>query len=373
VVLKDRLGVFSLVLFIGIYTAGCGGVNEEVEEFFPLSLASHSELSITNVSNKLQAPSPPVRIITKRYCQNQGVDLMGDLYLPDPVNRPDAPSNLKPAIVFTHGGGLVTGSKRGEQECTGFSKDMEFIDALADAGFVVFSIDYRLASLPNPQKPCPNMDPVSVGALWPAQIEDTQCAVRYLRANANQYGVDPDRIGSFGASSGGKLALIAAHAEEGDFNRVGDLTSRAANVLSEVKAAVSWYAPTEMFSWRQYVSLAPSQLVTLEMPFGGSPSSSQEIYNRYVSASAVNYVDASDPPLLAVHGSCDYVVPYSQSSVHLSQAYANAGKNLNLINILGAGHGFRLGCNPFTWNHPFPRTGYNYAIARTTAFFLNQL
>jgi acetyl esterase/lipase len=106
-----------------------------------------------------------------------------DFYQP----RADSGRANRPAILAIHGGAWRGGDKAwGEQ----FAKE------LCPHGYVVFSINYRLSSRPN--------------GTWPAQIEDVQKALRYIRANARRFNIDPDRIASLGMSAGGHLATMVA-------------------------------------------------------------------------------------------------------------------------------------------------------------------
>lgn len=90
-----------------------------------------------------------------------------------------------PALLFIHGGGYYSGNKKAVQK---------FVKEFCPTGYVVFSIDYRLA----PQYH------------WPAQIEDCQSALQYIRQNATQFRVDPDKIASIGVSAGANLATMLA-------------------------------------------------------------------------------------------------------------------------------------------------------------------
>ena len=103
------------------------------------------------------------------------------------VVRPTTREGLRPAVILIHGGGLVEGSRTGLLDAG---------DALAQAGYVTFNIEYRLFSRQDKTNP------------WPAQLDDAQRAVRWIRANAATYGIDPERVGAFGYSSGGQLAAF---------------------------------------------------------------------------------------------------------------------------------------------------------------------
>jgi acetyl esterase/lipase len=123
------------------------------------------------------------------YCNSQTMDI----YIPSvAATRP------LPLAIYVHGGGLTSGDKADISPV--------FLNALASAGFVVVSVNYRLA----PQYK------------FPAQIEDVKCAIRYLRNNAQTYGVNGSEIFAFGTSSGGELVALAAltgpHSNEEGFS-----------------------------------------------------------------------------------------------------------------------------------------------------------
>src|SRR5260370_16837115 len=145
-----------------------------------------------------------------QYCTGGAKTLLMDVFVPR--TRLRQPS---PAVLWLHGGGWERGDKNG-------SSGARF---LASAGFVTASIYYRLSG----------------EAKFPAAIEDCKCAIRYLRANAAQYGIDPERIGVAGASAGGHLALLVGTADE----KAGlEGTGGWPNVSSGVKAVVSFFGPT---------------------------------------------------------------------------------------------------------------------------------
>ena len=135
-------------------------------------------------------------------------DLLGDLFLP-PENDPK-----KPAIVVIHGGGWMEGDKT---QLRGYGI------LLSRMGFVCLCASYRL----------------SQEAKWPSHIEDVKCAIRYLKANAKEFGIDPDRIGVTGNSAGGHLALMCA---SNDSNLEGQGGNQGFD--SKIKAICAVYPPT---------------------------------------------------------------------------------------------------------------------------------
>ena len=134
-----------------------------------------------------------------------------DLYLP-----PKADSPL-PLIIWVHGGAWLGGSKAGGGSAL----------RMLGRGYAVASINYRLSNQ----------------AKFPAQIEDCKAAVRFLRANAKKYNLDPDRFGAWGASAGGHL--VALLGTTGDVKELeGD--GRNKEVSSRVQAVCDWFGPTDL-------------------------------------------------------------------------------------------------------------------------------
>lgn len=161
-------------------------------------------------------------------------------------------------------------------------------------GYAVASINYRLTNR----------------IAHPAQIYDCKAAVRYLRANAQRYGLDPNRIGVWGTSAGGHLAALLG--SSGDVKELeGDLGN--AEQSSRVQAVVDWCGPSDLVSIASQAKpnskinfRAPGNPVHALMGNDASPAS-------YLAASPVQYVSKDDPPFLIIHAKDDDVVPFEQS------------------------------------------------------------
>jgi acetyl esterase/lipase len=235
-----------------------------------------------------------------QYCTGGGKPLLMDLFIPG--RRIHEPT---PAVLWLHGGGWERGDKNG-------SSGARF---LASAGFVTASIFYRLSD----------------EAKFPADLEDCKCAIRYLRANAQQYKIDPNRIGIAGASSGGHLALLVGTAnEQSGFEGSGGWPG----ISSRVKAIVSYYGPADFRTMPADFGDRAKAAITklIGVPFEQHP----EYYAR---ASPISYVSPDDPPLLMVHGDGDTLVPFSQSE-RMLQAYVRAGLRADLVKVENANHDF---------------------------------
>jgi acetyl esterase/lipase len=221
------------------------------------------------------------------YCNSQTMDI----YIPSAaVARP------LPVAIYVHGGGLSSGDK-GDINPT-------FLNALASAGYAVVSLDYRLAPLYK----------------YPAQIEDVKCAIRYLRANSQQYDVNGSEMFAFGTSSGGELVALAALTGPHSQFDVGPY----ANESSSLTAVVDMFGPANLTSYASYSD-------TLRV-FGNNQTD-------LVLASPTHFVTPDAPPILIVQGVNDTNVPESQS-IQLYNQLAAAGDQTQLVLVQNMGHMF---------------------------------
>jgi acetyl esterase/lipase len=259
----------------------------------------HILILVLVVHNQHQQPKFTV-VSDVQYCTGRGKPLLMDIFVPRQPTRA-----LTPAILWLHGGGWERGDKNGNSGAL----------LLADAGFMTASIFYRLSG----------DDP------FPADIEDCKCAIRYLRANATKYGIDPNRIGVAGASAGGHLAELVATADE----KAGlEGSGGWPNVSSRVQAASAYYGVSDFtVGAMQFQHHTGKVVVKL---FRGDENSKPALYRQ---ASPIRYVSKDSPPLLLVHGEQDDLVPFSQS-VEMTRAYQDAGLTVEFIPVKNAGHDF---------------------------------
>lgn len=221
----------------------------------------------------------------------------------------NAPKPL-PVVLYLHGGGWSGGDKANG----GYAR------TLTKYGYAVVSANYRLSG----------------EAPFPAQIEDCKAAVRWIRANAEEYGFDPKRIGVTGNSAGGHLSsLLAATSSSGIFDKGPNLERR-----SDVQAALVLYGPEDL------------SFYALKRDFEktGSPSQNPSTVNKFLgaelerspekakAASPISYIGPDTAPILIIHGTRDKVVP-SVQSVDFIEALKKAGGDGQLILIEGMGHG----------------------------------
>lgn len=194
------------------------------------------------------------------------------------VYMPEKPTAGLPTVVWVHGGGWVSGNK---DKCP--VKDLVY------QGYVVASINYRLATT----------------AKFPAQIADCKGAIRFLRANARTYAVDPKRIGIVGSSAGGYLAAFAGttggvKAFEGDVG--GNLDQS-----SQVQCAIDDCGPIDLL--KTYPDAASKYIAGL---LGGPPAERKELA---IQANPVTHITPKTPPFLILHGTRDAMIPLEQGQL----------------------------------------------------------
>lgn len=221
-----------------------------------------------------------------------------------------------PAIVFIHGGGWHGGRRETYRAA---------IQEAAKRGYVAATISYRLMRFDEKHKETASAEPI-----FPAQIHDAKAAVRWLRANAAKYRVDPKRIGVTGGSAGGHLSLLVGltDADDGLEGKSG-----SPDQSSRVQAVVNFFGPTDMAACYEKSVVAWIFRLFLD----GKPNESAALYQA---ASPVTYVDADDPPVLTLHGDRDKLVPVEQA-LALDKAMKSAGASHTLLVLKGQGHGFR--------------------------------
>ncbi len=243
----------------------------------------------------------------------KGGDRALKMHLVRPKQRSDQPL---PVYIWIHGGGWRRGSKE-----AGLAR----LIRMARLGFAGATIEYRLSG----------------EATFPAQIEDCKCAVRFLRAHAGKYGLDPDHMAVGGSSAGGHLAALV-----GTSAGVESLEGKGgwSGVSSRVHAVVDFYGPTDLIRFAQtpgYERHAKEDSPEARL-LGGPPLKMIRAANQ---ANPITYVDADDPPFLIIHGSQDRTVPPNQSRL-LHEALKKAGVSSQLHIIEGAGHGGRAFSEP---------------------------
>ncbi len=220
--------------------------------------------------------------------------------------RPKSGPGPFPAVVCIHGGGFRAGSRDGYNQLC--------LD-LAGHGYVAVTVTYRLA--PKYQ--------------FPAAVDDTKAAVRWLRANAANYHIDPARIGATGGSAGGHLAqFLGVTAGVKEFEGEGGNPDQP----SSVACVVNFYGPSD-FTQSYGHSVDAAEVLPLFL--GGDLEHERR---RHVQASPLNWVTPDAAPTLLVHGTEDKYVAYQQA-VWMRDRLQACGVEVQLLTMEGAGHGFK--------------------------------
>lgn len=228
-----------------------------------------------------------------------------DLYLP---KAPTA--TTRPVVVYLHSGGWISGDK---------GEGARFLGPLvADGRFAGVSVGYRLAD----------------EARWPAQLHDVQAAVRWVRAKAERYGFDPERIAVRGWSAGGHLALmlgVTADVPELD-GRLGPHAGESLRVTAVVNhAGIGDLLATEEAPGRRNTRALRAFASRL---LGAAP---RDVADRAREASPVTHASAGDAPVFTTHGTADRTVPYDQA-VRLHRALRSAQVPTTFDTTLRGGH-----------------------------------
>jgi acetyl esterase/lipase len=218
--------------------------------------------------------------------------------------EPKGLDHAAPAIVMIHGGGWSAGKR---QDMAGLMKEA------AARGFVSATVSYRLAPKHR----------------FPAQIEDVKCAIRYLRAHADELKIDPKRIGAMGISAGAHLSMMLGTLDSSD-GMEGD--GGNPEQPSKVQAVVSFVGPTNLV-WPQYTDV---QVQILDAFLNGKPMDNQEACRK---ASPITYVNAGDAPTLMFFGTKDPLIDVG-NAMQMCEALTKAGVPGRCELLLGASHGW---------------------------------
>lgn len=254
-------------------------------------------LAAAMISGSIASPLPRVERHTRvmredmEYAQVNGISLRMDASFP-------VAGALAPAIIIVHGGGWVRGDRKVDVA--------PLFRPLSDAGYAWFSISYRLAK-----------NVTEFGAA----IEDVESAIRFVKAHAGDFHIDPDRIALVGESAGGQLAAMAA------------LRRRPG---TSVRAVVAFYTPTDLVALLKNSDYLPVQIrrAVEGMPWEGFVTAA------LARLSPVDNVRRDMPPFLFIHGTADPLVPFAQSKIMCDRMRA-AGASCELYPVAGAGHGIR--------------------------------
>ena len=293
------LGMMCL-MGLGGGTAGAAPAYPSTELDVPLTKAEVGE-----ISNVVYAQVP-----SRGY---ENVALKMDIFKPKT-------KEAKPAIVFVTGGGFINANK---------DNGLQARMALAEAGYVVASIEYRVAPT----------------AVFPQPLEDVKAAVRFLRANAAKYGIDKAHIGLFGGSAGGYLVNMAGASNGVAGFDVGEHPEESSAVqavcslygLSDLSQVGMDYSP-EVQKLHQSAGATEALWVAGSPVFGGKDGGVLANPEATAAANPMKYISEQTPPFLLMHGTADTVVSPGQSDL-MYQALREHGIEAQRYLLRGAAHG----------------------------------
>ncbi|MCC7532173.1 MAG: alpha/beta hydrolase [Candidatus Melainabacteria bacterium] len=215
-----------------------------------------------------------------------------------------------PLVVWIHGGGWRGGDKKGGP-----------FRALLESGFAVASINYRLSGEEK----------------WPAQLDDCRSALAYLRSHSAEYDIDSKRIGLWGGSAGGHLALmLALKGDKPDSDR--KQKSEHQSVGSDLAAVCDWFGPTDLARFVINGETTRQGAEMIQQLFG---LEGEALISACTAASPVTYISHAKhvPPILIMHGKADKLVSIKQSQRLLDKMKAAGITSVRLVELNG-GHGY---------------------------------
>lgn len=233
------------------------------------------------------------------------------------VYRQTAASGPRPLVIYVHGGGWQSGHTR---HSGAFENWPEVLASLARRGYVVASVEYRLSG----------------EAKFPAAIHDVKNAIRWLRASATKFSIDPRQAVVWGGSAGGQLAALAATSCGVQSLAPPAAQSPSATQSDCVQGLVAWYGVFDIAPIPETALNAAEVMSPTGKYLGCVPG---KCADTAALASPVTHVDAKDPPALLIHGELDRVVPVSQSRA-FHQVLKSHGVAAELIVIPRVDHSF---------------------------------
>lgn len=294
-----RIGLFLTILMIGSLVTGCGTVNQN-NEYANQKSSQESNVKIKEVSsNQIKQ-----KWLDVSYANASPSEKL-DIYLP---NKGDGPY---PVILNIHGGAFRAGKK--EEELS------NLYEAL-NRGYAVVTMNYRL----------------SEEVHYPAQINDVKAAIRFLRANASTYQLDPTKIAAWGSSAGGYLAALAGTSSGNKEFEGADLGNE--NQPSNVQAVVDWFGPInfltmdDQFKQSGIKGLAHNKANSPESQLFGETIT--KIPDQVKEANPETYITQDDPPFFIQHGTADNIVPVQQSTEFAAQLEKVLGKEKVTLEVL---------------------------------------
>ena len=246
-----------------------------------------------------QTPNPPqipsalygTTLTDIAYCTTSTSAQKMDVYFPSVASS----GGPWPVLAYVHGGSWMHGDK---------TEAIMFVDRMTSQGYLLVSINYRLY----PEGKFPNM------------IEDVKCAIRFLRAHASEFNLDPNRIAAIGPSAGGHLVSLLGTSDVNAGWDVGEYLDQSSRVQA-------------------VVAMAPVADLTRSFPNADIEAMRGVGFgeDNIVLASPITHVTPDDPPFLLIHGDQDTVVPYEQSQI-MYDRLIQTNVPVQLVIVQRAGH-----------------------------------
>ena len=297
------------------------------------------------------APAPVFALLVASLCSatsNAQTPTVNDLAYATVTNDNGTPATLRldlwqstigseraPLVIWIHGGAWLAGT---------YNSPPQALQPLLQSGFAVASVQYRFSG----------------ASIFPAQIHDVKGAVRFLRAHADQYNLDPTRFAAWGSSSGGHLAALLA--TSGGVAEAEGTTGGNLMYSSRLQAAVDYFGPTDLLQMNLDVTTPPGSIINHDardspesqlIGFDGTGEGIGVLRNNFSNpnppfpekaalvqlANPIQHVTPEDPPVFIAHGTQDTLVPMNQS-VRFATALDAADIEHVMRVVVGAGHGF---------------------------------
>ncbi|TVY07773.1 alpha/beta hydrolase [Paenibacillus cremeus] len=265
-----------------------------------------------------ESPDALAATVNKPFNAPKGVKMYEDVEIGTAGKRPlytsiavpeVAPDSPMPVVVYIHGGGWNHGGRK-----DALSAISSYV---TKRGYIGVTLDYRLTT----------------EAPFPAQVQDVKLAIRYLRAHAEQYHLNPSRIGVWGSSAGGHLASL--------LGTTGDLVSGQidlegtggwAEYSDKVQAVADWYGPAD------FTTDFANKYSSVTALLGGK--NARSVSELAKQAMPGTYASASNPPFWIRHGEADSTIPYADSVAFAEQLKAAGVEVVDFKTVPGEGHGF---------------------------------
>ena len=277
-------------------------------------------------------------ILDVTYKQVNGRQIKMDIYMP-----PDSKLTPAPVLYYVHGGGWAAGSK----DKGGLPLMQPVFVRVAEKGFVCVSINYRLTK--------------KKGVLMRGCVTDAMDGLRFLKKNADRYGLDPDRIVVWGDSAGGQLAQMLTYADPNAF--VGD--ESLADFAVQPMAGMSWYGPTDFTDVNLFkTDFSDKNPNRFGARITGTASGYAKNAKAYEEMSPYYWIKTDSPPLLLLQGDMDATIPLAHAP-HLKTKADQIGADVQMVIVKNAGHNWRkAGGNPDPGVAEIQRITAEYAIGK---------